>query len=118
MFCTHCGKEISDGGNFCHHCGGKIFNKEFSTANPATETVAPSQSMNEMCVEKYEKRNKKINLNIKISGPILVLIAMVSFLLHVLIGGVIGDGLSVLGLICLLLGIVNCIQELINKHKK
>jgi hypothetical protein len=59
--------------------------------------------------------NKKIKKEVKAKH--LLLVALISYGLAYLIGGIIGDSLGVLGLICLLLGIVNLIKELSNKKR-
>ncbi|MBQ8550317.1 MAG: zinc ribbon domain-containing protein [Clostridia bacterium] len=41
MFCTKCGKEITDGVKFCSHCGAEV-NSAKPAAAPAPKPVAPA----------------------------------------------------------------------------
>ena len=65
------------------------------------------------------KNNLYNNMNMKKEIPayVLFIIAVVSYGLSYLLGGIIGDSFGLLGLICLLLSIVRFIRELSNKRK-
>lgn len=54
----------------------------------------------------------------EIPAYILFIIALVSYGLSYIIGGIIGDSFGVLGLICLLLSIVRFFRERANKKKE
>ena len=41
MFCTNCGKEFSDGSNFCPHCGTPAVKDESDTVPSVSGTVVP-----------------------------------------------------------------------------
>lgn len=43
MFCSNCGKEISNGSKFCGHCGAVI---ESSTVKPETTQNVKSSTIN------------------------------------------------------------------------
>lgn len=44
MFCTNCGKEFSDGSNFCPHCGAPAVKDESDTVPSVSGTVAPEET--------------------------------------------------------------------------
>ena len=44
MFCTNCGKEFSDGSNFCPHCGTPAVKDESGTVPSVSGTVVPEET--------------------------------------------------------------------------
>ena len=44
MFCTNCGKEFSDGSNFCPHCGTPAVKDESDTVPSVSGTVVPEET--------------------------------------------------------------------------
>lgn len=44
MFCSYCGKEISDGSTFCQYCGKKMPVQERTTQQNATQQSTTQQN--------------------------------------------------------------------------
>lgn len=57
-------------------------------------------------------------MNKTISGWVLLAIAVVCYVIAYFLDGVVGQGIGVIGLICLALSIVRGITSLVNKRKQ
>lgn len=60
MFCTNCGKEVSNTSNFCTHCGNKIKNIENTNANIQVQTQQNiDESQNQKTIRAVFHRMKR-----------------------------------------------------------
>jgi hypothetical protein len=57
-------------------------------------------------------------MNKTLSALTLFIVAVVSYGLSYLIGGVIGEAFGLVGLICLVLSVIRFISEMVNKKKQ
>jgi len=118
MFCTNCGKEIANGGSFCHNCGQQTTKKEESSANALNTESTTIKTFVPISQEEYEKRksrNKKIGL-LWLIGPavtlvgVLLLYSIFNFVLFGASGGSASSSYLVVGqIIKVVLGLVGLV---------
>lgn len=77
MFCKHCGKQLSDGVNFCSGCGQAVNETQNpnTVSSPLSTSIATQQSYQTYPVVYQRKSNKKLFI---IIGCIVAVIAIIA----------------------------------------
>jgi predicted Zn-ribbon and HTH transcriptional regulator len=118
--CINCGVLLSKDANFCNKCGNKLEKTILKKDSHCTNCGRNNINTDKFCAGcgvslQSNQNNNKTKLNKEIPAYVLFLVAVGSYGLSYLIGGIIGDSFGVFGLICLLLSVVRFFRERTNK---